>query len=74
MTTKNDNEESEKKVKLAEYTAIKNMDKVQKKKRVNVWIKKSTLEYEEELRNLQTERIKVQNPVKTHGLRILILF
>ena len=74
MTTKNDNEESEKKVKLAEHTAIKNVDKVQKNNRVSVWVKKSTLEYEEELRNLQTELIKVQNHVKTCGLRLLILF
>jgi polyphosphate kinase 2 len=74
MATKNDNEESGKKVKLAEYTATKNMDKVPEKKRVSVWVKKSTLEYEEELRNLQTELIKVQNHVKTHGLRILVLF
>jgi len=74
MTTKNNNEESEKKVKLAEFTAIKNVDKVQEKKRVSVWVKKSTLEYEEELRNLQTELIKVQNHVKDHGLRILVLF
>lgn len=74
MTTKNNNEESGKKVKLAEYTAIKNMDKVQEKKRVSVWVKKSTLEYEEELRNLQTELTKVQKHVKTHGLRILLLF
>jgi polyphosphate kinase 2 len=74
MATKNDNEESGKKVKLAEYTATKNMDKVPEKKRVSVWVKKSTLEYEEELRNLQTELIKVQNHVKTRGLRILVLF
>ncbi|MGP8323924.1 MAG: polyphosphate kinase 2 [Methanosarcinaceae archaeon] len=74
METNNNNEESGKKVKLAEYTAIKNMDKVPEKKRVSVWVKKSALEYEEELRNLQTELIKVQNHVKIHGLRILILF
>ena len=74
MTTKNDNEKSEKKVKLAEHTAIKNMDKVQEKNRVSIWVKRSTLEYEEELRNLQTELIKVQNHVKTCGLRLLILF
>ena len=74
MTTKNDNEESEKKVKLAEHTAIKNMDKVQEKNRVSIWVKRSTLEYEEELRNLQTELIKVQNHVKSCGLRILVLF
>jgi polyphosphate kinase 2 len=74
MTAMNDNNESEKKVKLAEFTAIKNMDKVQETNRVGVWVKKSTLEYEEELRNLQTELIKVQNHVKTCGLRILVLF
>ena len=73
MTTKNNNE-IWKKVKLAEFTAIKNMDKVQETNRVGVWVKKSTLEYEEELRNLQTELIKVQNHVKTCGLRILVLF
>ncbi len=74
MATNNDNEESGKKVKLAEHTAIKNVGKVQKNNRVSVWVKKSTLEYEEELRNLQTELIKVQNHVKDHGLRILVLF
>ncbi|KAF5420818.1 MAG: Polyphosphate kinase 2, PPK2 family [Candidatus Methanomarinus sp.] len=74
MTTKNNKEKSIKKVKLAEYTAIKNIDKVQEKKRVSVWVKRSTLEYEKKLRNLQIELLKVQNHVKTHGLRILILF
>ncbi len=74
MATKNDNEESGKKVKLAEHTAIKNRDMVQKKNRVSVWVKRSTLEYEEELRNLQIELVKVQNHVKTCGLRILVLF
>ena len=74
MTTKNNKEKSKKKVKLAEYTAIKNIDEVQEKKRVSVWVKRSTLEYEKKLRNLQIELLKVQNHVKTHGLRILILF
>ena len=74
MITKNNNEEPGKKVKLAEHTAIKNVDKVQEKNRVSVWVKKSTLEYEKELRDLQTELVKVQNHVKTRGLRILILF
>jgi len=74
MVTKNNNEEPGKKVKLAEHTAIKNLDKVQEKNRVSVWVKKSTLDYEKELRDLQTELTKVQNHVKTQGLRILILF
>ncbi|MEA1999047.1 MAG: polyphosphate kinase 2 [Euryarchaeota archaeon] len=50
------------------------MDAVPAKNRVSVWVKKSTIEYEEELRNLQTELIKVQNHVKTCGLRVLVLF
>ena len=61
-------------MKLSEHTAIKNVDKVQEKNRVSVWVKKSTIEYEEELRNLQAELIKLQNHVKTCGLRILVLF
>ena len=74
MTIETNNKESGKKVKLAEHTAIKNIDKVQNKDRVSVWVKKSTIEYEKELRNLQTELIKVQNHVKSQGLRIMVLF
>ena len=74
MTIETNNKESGKKVKLAEHTAIKNIDKVQSTDRVSVWVKKSTIEYEKELRNLQTELIKVQNHVKSQGLRILVLF
>jgi len=74
MTIETNNKKSVKKVKLAEHTAIKNIDKVQSTDRVSVWVKKSTIEYEKELRNLQTELIKVQNHVKSQGLRILVLF
>jgi len=45
-----------------------NADKVQ------VWIKKETLEYEKELSKLQVELLKFQNHVKDKGLKILMIF
>ncbi len=45
-----------------------------KSKRVNVWVKKSTLEYEKELARLQVELLKFQNHVKDKGLKILMIF
>jgi polyphosphate kinase 2 len=44
------------------------------KKRVSVWIKKEVLEYEEELKSLQIELLKMQNHIKDKGLKLLILF
>ena len=49
-------------------TENKNADKVQ------VWIKKETLEYEKELSKLQVELLKFQNHVKDKGLKILMIF
>ena len=45
-----------------------------KKKRVPVWIKEEVLEYEEQLRELQIELLKLQNFVKEKGLKILLIF
>ena len=45
-----------------------------KDKKVKVWIKKSTLEYEKELRTLQIELLKFQNHIKTTKEKVLILF
>jgi len=42
--------------------------------RIPVWIKEETLNYEEELRQLQIELLKFQNYVKENGLKVLILF
>jgi polyphosphate kinase 2 len=42
--------------------------------RLPVWVKKSVLEYEEELKNLQIELLKLQNHVKDQGLKILMIF
>lgn len=45
-----------------------------KEERLPVWVKKSVLEYEAELKDLQIELLKLQNHVKDKGLKILIIF
>lgn len=42
--------------------------------RVPIWVKKSVLEYEQELKALQIELLKLQNYVKEKGLKILMIF
>ena len=42
--------------------------------KVQIWVKKETLEYENELKRLQVELLKFQNHVKDKGLRVLMLF
>ena len=42
--------------------------------KVQIWVKKETLEYEDELRRLQVELLKFQNHVKDKGLRVLMIF
>jgi len=62
------------KVKLSEHTALKNIDKKKVKGREPIWVKKFTLEYEEELHRLQIELLKLQKHVIDSGVRILMLF
>ncbi|MBN2871013.1 MAG: polyphosphate kinase 2 [Campylobacterales bacterium] len=45
-----------------------------KEERLPIWVKKSVLEYEAELKDLQIELLKLQNHVKAEGLKILIIF
>jgi len=45
-----------------------------KEERLPIWVKKSVLEYEEELKKLQIELLKLQNHVKDQGLKILMIF
>ncbi len=45
-----------------------------RKNRVAVWRKIETIEYEEELKKLQVELLKLQTYVKEKGLKVLILF
>ena len=44
------------------------------KKRVPVWVKVETLEYERELRDLQIELLKMQNHIKATGDKVLMIF
>eukprot|EP01029_Cantina_marsupialis_P031047 TRINITY_DN8718_c0_g1_i6.p1 TRINITY_DN8718_c0_g1~~TRINITY_DN8718_c0_g1_i6.p1 ORF type:complete len:179 (-),score=37.89 TRINITY_DN8718_c0_g1_i6:48-584(-) len=46
----------------------------EKGKKVQIWVKKETLEYEKELTKLQIELLKFQNHVKDKGLKVLMLF
>ncbi len=48
--------------------------KNKKAEKVQIWIKKETLEYEKELKTLQVELLKFQNHVKDKGLKILLIF
>jgi polyphosphate kinase 2 len=70
---KNTNDKKLKK-KLIEHTAFKNKDKKKSNSRQAVWVKKFTLRYEEELRKLQVELLKMQKHVKKKGMRLLLLF
>lgn len=45
-----------------------------KNRKVPVWIKKEVLDYEQELRTLQIELLKLQNHVKEKGLKLLMIF
>lgn len=42
--------------------------------KVQIWVKKETLEYEKQLVQLQIELLKFQNYVKEQGLKVLMIF
>ena len=44
------------------------------KKRVSVWVKTEVLEYEDELKKLQIELLKMQNHIKETGQKVLMIF
>jgi polyphosphate kinase 2 len=44
-----------------------------KEEKVQIWVKKSELKYEKELKKLQIELLKFQNHVKDKGLKVLII-
>ena len=43
-------------------------------KKVQIWVRKETLTYEQELTKLQIELLKLQNHVKEKGLKVLMIF
>jgi polyphosphate kinase len=67
-------ENKKKMVKLAEGTAIRNRNAKEDKKRQAIWIKKWHLQYEEDLRLLQIELMKMQQSMQESGKRILAIF
>ena len=74
--SKEKGKKKEKKLKksLTEHTSFKNLNKKKTKNRQAVWVKKFTLEYEEELNRLQIELLKWQKHVIANEDRILLLF
>ncbi len=71
---KGKNKEKKLKKKLSEHTSLKNLNKKKTKGRQAVWVKKFTLEYEEELNMLQIELLKWQKHVIAKEERVLLLF
>jgi len=57
-----------------EENAKERREKSKVEQRLPVWVKKSVLEYEKELKELQIELLKLQNHVKDKGLKVLMLF
>jgi len=57
-----------------EHDTPKSEKKKGKKEKVQIWVKKETLEYEKELSKLQVELLKFQNHVKDKGLKVLMIF
>ena len=62
------------KVKLSEGEALKNLDSKGSDNDIQVWIPKSTIEYERDKLKLQIELLKLQTHVKKTGERIVMLF
>ena len=71
---KNNKDEKSSDIKLIEGTASKFKDAAKNKKRVCLWIDKTYLEYEAELKKLQRELMKLQLHINHSGERILLLF
>jgi polyphosphate kinase len=57
----------------------RNREKLEEKeeegrKKVQIWVRKETLDYEKELTKLQIELLKLQNHIKENGLKLLMVF
>lgn len=60
--------------KSTEKQKKENRQQNKKEERLPIWVKKSVITYEEELKKLQIELLKLQNHVKDKGLKILLIF
>ena len=66
--------EDRRKSKKEQKAEAEKRNKNTKKKRVSVWVKEEVLEYEDELKKLQIELLKMQNYVKDSGKKVLMIF
>lgn len=71
---KHDEKEHSDDIRLAEGTASDNIDNKKGDDRVAVWVSKSQLKYEKELKKLQIELMKLQLSMKESGERVLVIF
>ncbi|SFV62824.1 UDP-galactose-lipid carrier transferase [hydrothermal vent metagenome] len=66
--------EDRRKSPIAQKQEAEKRNKGKAKKRVAVWVKEDTLRYENELKTLQIELLKMQNYVKDTGKKVLMIF
>lgn len=60
--------------KSSEENEVEHKKHAGKEERLPVWVKKSVLDYESQLKDLQIELLKLQNHVKDKGLKVLMIF
>jgi polyphosphate kinase len=61
-------------LRLAEGTAAENIDSAKGEETTAVYIKKSQIKYELELKKLQIELMKLQNSMRNTGMRVVVIF
>jgi len=71
---KADEKEQPENIRLAEGTASSNLNNKKGEDKVQVWVSKSQIKYEKELKKLQIELMKLQLSMKERGERILVIF
>jgi polyphosphate kinase 2 len=65
---------SSKDLRLGEGTAAQNINTVKDEETTAVYIKKSQIKYELELKKLQIELMKLQNSMRATGMRVVVIF
>lgn len=61
-------------IRLAEGTAYRNSDSKKGEDKVAVWVSRSQINYEKELKKLQIELMKLQMTMKVNGEKVLAIF
>jgi polyphosphate kinase 2 len=73
-TKKAEEKEQPENIRLAEGTASNNLNNKKGEDKIQVWVSKSQIKYEKELKKLQIELMKLQLSMKESGERILVIF